>query len=208
MSIDWAQSLLQQIAHISIEKVALLFALFGVGQIVIPPFPGDVILFFGGSVWPGGYWSNFLPLLVSYWVGTTIASLLMYELGAHFGCKIFSWKWVCRFFPEKTQTIVTQWLNEKGAATIFTAKFIAGLNVPMLILSGALGYERKKCYPIIILTAAVYNTLFYSLGSLLGDNWNAVADFCSRYQILLYILLGVVILLILLYRSLKDRHKA
>ena len=85
--------------------------------------------------------------------------------------RIFTWKWVRRFFPEESQHAVTQWLNSSGVITVFCAKFITGMNVPILIISGAMGLERQKSYPVISLTTAVQNTLFFTIGTALGGNW-------------------------------------
>lgn len=205
MSIEWAQTLLQNIAHIEPWRVSALFALFGFGQIIVPPFPGDILLFFGGGLWPGGFFAQFLTILLPYWLGTTVTSLGAYELGARLGTRIFGWRWVRRFFPDHAQHAVTQWLNASGAVTIFGAKFVTGMNVPMLVISGAMGYERRKCYPVIILTTVAHNCLFYGLGTLLGDNWMAVASFFGRYQAVFVLLIAALIALALFVPKMLSR---
>lgn len=205
MSIEWAQSLLQELGHVPHLYLSALYALFGFGQILFPPFPGDVLLFFGGSIWPGNIVQDLLATLAAYWVGTTAGSLGAYEVGARFGTRIFSWRWMRRLFPERAQLAVARWLRSSGAVTIFGAKFITGMNVPMLVLSGAMGYERKKCYPIIVLTTVVHNVLLYSLGTLLGEKWTAVAGFLGKYQFGLAAAMAAVILLALAVPRLLAR---
>lgn len=205
MSIEWAQSILQSIARIPTGQVAGLFALFGFGQILCPPFPGDILLFFGGGIWPGDFFADFTPILLSYWVGTTLGSIGAYELGLRFGTHIFSWRWVRSFFPEHAQHAVTRWLNTSGAITLFAAKFVTGMNVPMLIISGAMGYERRRCYPVIIVTTIAHNCLFYGLGTMLGNNWSQVASLFSKYQYAFALVLVVMIALVVMVPKLLAK---
>lgn len=205
MSIEWAQNLLEGLIHIPFWQVSVLYALFGLIQIAFPPFPGDILLFFGGSIWPGDFLDDLLPVLASYWAGTTVGSLCAYELGARFGVHIFNWRWMRRLFPERAQHAVARWLNTSGAITLFGAKFITGMNVPMLILSGAMGYERRKCYPVIILTTVVHNTGFYGLGTLLGDRWSEVAEMLGRYRFGFAVAIAVVILVAIFLPRLLAR---
>ena len=148
MNLEWGQGLLQNLVSAPVGQIILLFFAFGIGQIVIPPFPGDILLLLAGGLWPQGFAQDAWFLLLPYWVGTTLASFGAYELGARFGMRIFTWKWVRRFFPEESQHAVTQWLNSSGVITVFCAKFITGMNVPILIISGAMGLERQKSYQI------------------------------------------------------------
>ena len=205
MSFNWAQSLLNRIAYVPMGQVALLFMLFGALQVLVPPFPGDIILFFGGSVWPGGYASDLVPVLLPYWLGTTVMSLLMYELGAKIGVKVFQLKWVKKMFSDTTRALVTRWLDRAGAVMLFAAKFVTGMNLPMLLLSGALGYKRKLCYPVIIVTTTVHNVLMYTLGTFLGDNWSQVASLISRYQIWFAAFVAAVILLVVCFQLFVKR---
>ena len=173
---------------------------------MIPPFPGDILLLLAGGLWPQGFAQDAWFLLLPYWVGTTLASFGAYELGARFGMRIFTWKWVRRFFPEESQHAVTQWLNSSGVITVFCAKFITGMNVPILIISGAMGLERQKSYPVISLTTAVQNTLFFTIGTALGGNWALIQSLFGRYRIVFLLAMVLLIGLMALFSRLVARR--
>lgn len=44
MNLEWGQGLLQNLVSAPVGQIILLFFAFGIGQIVIPPFPGDILL--------------------------------------------------------------------------------------------------------------------------------------------------------------------
>ena len=46
---EWAQSLVAGFRQLSQGTLCALYALFGFLQIMVPPFPGDILLFLGGG---------------------------------------------------------------------------------------------------------------------------------------------------------------
>lgn len=55
MNLEWGQGLLQNLVSAPVGQIILLFFAFGIGQIVIPPFPGDILLLLAGGLWPQGF---------------------------------------------------------------------------------------------------------------------------------------------------------
>lgn len=194
MSMEWAQSLLESIAHVSVWNAALLFMAFGAVQIAIPIFPGDILLLLGAGLWVGSAGIvGTLPVLLLYWLGVSGASFLAYELGRRFGVHIFRWRWVQHFLPESAQHAVTQWLSSKGTPAIFLAKFVTGVNVPMLILCGAMGCPRNRAYPPILAATTVQNILLFSIGALLGDQLRSFTVYSGKVQLAFALLIVLII---------------
>ncbi len=192
--IDWAHRMLEGIQSLPLWNIALFFSVCGMLQALIPVFPGDIVLLIGAGVWTGGLMgSGFWPVLVSYWLGTTAASLALTEVGRLFGDHLLSKPWLRRLFPAARQEQAARWLEKRGAPTIFAAKFILGMNLPILFLCGIMEMPRRKAYPAVILTTAVHNTLFYVLGSVVGLNWDSVRGFLAEYELIaaLLVVLGV-----------------
>lgn len=209
---EWAQSLIAGFRQLGQAPLCALYALFGFLQILIPPFPGDILLFLGGGLKQSAPLSRAAPMLLAYWTGTTLGSLGAYALGRRFGARVLQAKLVRRFFSERAQASVTHWLGSYGAVTIFAAKFVTGMNVPMLVLSGALGYEGKRCVPMIVLTTAVHNTIFFLLGRTAGKNLSLIAGWFGRYRLALVfavvLLLGALLLgPRLLHRTTRESEK-
>lgn len=213
MSMEWAQSLLDSIAHIPAWHAALLFMAFGAVQIILPIFPGDILLLLGAGLWVGSTGvAQALPILLLYWLGVSVASCLAYEMGRHFGVHIFRWRWVQRFLPESAQHAVTQWLSSKGTPAIFLAKFITGVNVPMLILCGAMGCPRDRAYPPILAATTVQNVVLFGVGALLGDKLSSFAAYSGKVQLIFALMIVLIVAMAvavprLLARSIRNIKK-
>lgn len=206
--VEWAQSMLDSINAMPLWQVALFFFVCGSLQCTIPIFPGDFVLIIGAGIWTGGFLNDFLPVLLPYWAGSTLFSLLMTEAGRRFGERLLSKRWLQRIFPEKAQKRCRSWLKKRGAIPIFAAKFIFGMNVPMLLFAGLMRLKRKSVYPAVILTTAVHNTLFYTLGSALGLNWDTVKVFVMENSAIVAIALALVIAVVFWVRSKTTGDKA
>ena len=206
MNMDWAQSLLDGIAHVPIWHASLLFLLFGAVQIIIPIFPGDILLLLGAGLWAGSAGiAQALPILLLYWLGITVTSLLAYELGGHFGVHIFRWRWARRMLPEDTQHTITQWLSTKGTPAIFLAKFITGMNLPMLILCGAMRCPRSRAFPPIIAAATVQNALMFGIGAVMGDRLSSFADYSGKIQLVFALMVAFIIVMAIVVPRLLAR---
>lgn len=193
--IAWLQHFLDGINSLPVWYVSAFFALSGMLQALVPVFPGDILLIIGAGVWTGGLTNDFLPVLFSYWTGTTAASLALTEIGRHFGARLLSHKALRRFFPEERQVRAAKWVARRGALTIFAAKFIFGMNLPVLLLSGILNMPRKKVYPAVLITTVVHNGLLYTLGSVVGLNWQSVNAFLREYEMIVAIVLALLLAL-------------
>ena len=157
--IAWAQRFLEGIHALPVWNVALFFAVCGMLQAFFPVFPGDIVLIIGAGVWTGGLANDLWPVLFSYWIGTTAASLALTEIGRSFGDYLLTRRWLRRVFPPRRQALAGSWLRRRGVLTIFAAKFIMGMNLPILMVCGILRMPRRRVYPAVILTTAIHNTL-------------------------------------------------
>ena len=199
--IAWAQRFLEGIHALPVWNVALFFAVCGMLQAFFPVFPGDIVLIIGAGVWTGGLANDLWPVLFSYWIGTTAASLALTEIGRSFGDYLLTRRWLRRVFPPRRQALAGSWLRRRGVLTIFAAKFIMGMNLPILMVCGILRMPRRRVYPAVILTTAIHNTLLYSLGSAVGLNWQTVKDFLLEYELVVALALAVIIGLAVWIRS-------
>ena len=107
---------------------------------------------------------------------------------------------------EMGKALLSRRMNSSGVITVFCAKFITGMNVPILIISGAMGLERQKSYPVISLTTAVQNTLFFTIGTALGGNWALIQSLFGRYRIVFLLAMVLLIGLMALFSRLVARR--
>lgn len=83
-----------------------------------------------------------------------------------------------------------------GAATVFLARFIAGLRVVAGPLAGVLRMPWKRFALYNFLGATVWVTAISGVGYLFGQHWQAIVDILKRLDVLLAgIAVAVIVLL-------------
>lgn len=174
----------------SMNLVALCFFLFlsAVLQQVFPPFPSDTIFLVCGCIAAAGEvpW----PLLyVCYVSGTVMSSVLLYDLGEKYGRRLILSKKRPKFLSKSLLLKTIACFQRMGIFTFIIGKFIAGINSIVLLIGGAVGYEKHKAYAGIIVAAVLQNTGNFLIGATMGSNIDGIIR-------LLYSLNSIGILLI------------
>jgi len=190
------QAFLGRINEVPLWMVYLFFFASAVLQITFPPYPGDSVLIFGGylaSTWLHG---KNVQVLLPYWLGTLLCSLILYELGAWKGEKLLNMKAVSRYFPPSSQQKAKNWVLKYGIAAILLCKFIPGVNSLIIIFSGIFRYKRPFAYTGIGIASLVHNTAFFFIGKVIGDNWENIGKFLHTYN---KIVISIVIAAIIIY---------
>lgn len=176
------QNFLLQINHVSNWIIYLFFFLSAVLQITVPPYPGDTLLVFGGYMGSTKMYGGFLPIFISYWLGTVVTSLILYELGKWKGEDILKTRFISKFFGKKHQERAKNWVLKYGLITFFICKFIPGVNSLMIIFGGIFKYNKIWAYIGIGAASLLHNIIFFSTGKTIGNNWNNIHNFLSTYN--------------------------
>lgn len=173
---------LENIDVLSPWIVYLFFFVSAILQITFPPYPGDTILIFGGYIGSTGLFGGEIPIFLSYWIGTALTSISLYELGAWKGEPFLSNKIISKYFPLSNQKRAKDWLLKYGMIMFFICKFIPGINTLVIMLGGSFHFRRIWAYIGVGVASAVHNILFLFAGRLIGDNLDRIADFLSLYN--------------------------
>ena len=189
------QNFLVNINHLSNWIVYLFFFISAVLQITVPPYPGDTLLVFGGYMGSTQMYGGFIPIFLSYWLGTVVTSLVLYELGKWKGEAILKTKLISKYFGEKHQDRAKIWVIKYGIITFFICKFIPGVNSLMIIFGGIFKYNKIWAYIGIGIASLVHNIIFFSTGKAIGGNWDNIKKFFSVYNrtVLIVLLIGLTI---------------
>lgn len=192
------QDFLGQINNVSNWIIYLFFFFSAVLQITIPPYPGDTLLVFGGYMGSTQMYGGFLPIFISYWLGTVVTSLVLYELGKSKGEAILKAKLISRYFGQKHQDRAKTWVLKYGIITFFICKFIPGVNSLIIIFGGIFKYNKVWAYIGIGIASLIHNIIFFTTGKTIGSNWDNIKKFLSVYNktVLSVVALGVIIYVI------------
>jgi membrane protein DedA with SNARE-associated domain len=170
----------------------------------VPPYPGDTLLVFGGYMGSTQMYGGFIPIFLSYWLGTVVTSLVLYELGKWKGEAILKTKFISRYFGEKHQDRAKTWVLKYGIITFFICKFIPGINSLMIIFGGIFKYNKIWAYIGIGVASLFHNIIFFSTGKAIGGNWDNIKKFLSIYNRTVLIVLLIVFIIYLVYWGIRK----
>lgn len=197
------QDFLLQINHLSNWVIYLFFFLSAVLQITVPPYPGDTLLVFGGYMGSTDMYGGFIPIFISYWLGTVVTSLVLYELGKWKGESILKARFISKFFGKKHQDRAKTWVLKYGLITFFICKFIPGVNSLIIIFGGIFKYNKIWAYIGIGIASLIHNIIFFSTGKTIGSNWDNIGNFLRAYNKTVLIVLLISFIFYAVYWSIR-----
>ena len=148
------------------------------------------------------------PLLYMCYVsGTVMSSVLLYDLGEKYGRRIILSKKRPKFLSKSLLLKTISCFQRMGIFTFIIGKFIAGINSLVLLIGGAVGYEKHKAYAGIITAAVLQNTGNFLIGATMGSNIEGIVRLLYSLNTIGLLLVGVVILLVLALFLHRRRKK-
>lgn len=196
----------------SLPELATIAFIFvsAVLQQVFPPYPGDSVNIFAGYLC-GMESLHPVMAFISFYGGTVVSSILLYELGRRNGHRVLKLKMV-RDIPDERKENMMRLFKRYGVLYLMACKFLPGVNSAALILSGLCGMEKRMAYPGITGVAAIHNIFFFYAGRTVGQNWKDVERFLYSVNKYAIIIVGAVAATVAIYffakNSIKKRKAA
>lgn len=183
--------------------VGVLFVIAFV-ETLFPPFPGDV-LFVAAGGWAAIGSHPFWVVAVSGFAGCLVASLILHRMGENLGRKALDGglRWLGRADDiQKAERLFARW----GTPVLAASRFIPGVRSLLVLLAGASRMPLLRAVPAVGVSALVWYLVLALLGSAVGSNWQLAERFLSRYEHVVWIVLGLLAIMILAY-SLSRRRR-
>lgn len=191
-------NLLEPIVQAVVSLVGALAAP-GVGIAVaaenlFPPIPSEVILPSAGFAAASGS-MGLVSAIVWATIGSVVGALALYALGAWFGrARFYSLASKIPFVKEADIERAEAWFVRRGPLAVLLGRVVP---VVRSLISIPAGIERMKLLPFTVYTAigsAVWNSILIGAGYALGANWALVEEWISRYQLIVFALAGIALI--------------
>jgi membrane protein DedA with SNARE-associated domain len=179
---------------------------------IFPPIPSELVMPFAGSLVNDGRY-NLIGVIIAGTVGSVIGATVLYYIGM-WADEVIIRNFVRRFgrwflLTEDDIDTALKFFSRYGEAAVFLGRV-----VPLVrsLISVPAGMQRMPIGKFLLLTtlgAAIWTSVLAIAGMFLGQNWEAVLDFISRYQrvILVLIALGVVAFIVVRVNALRKRRQ-
>ncbi len=190
-------NLLEPIVQAVVSLVGALGAP-GVGIAVaaenlFPPIPSEVILPSAGFAAASGS-MGLVSAIVWATIGAVVGALALYALGAWFGrARFYSLASKIPFVKEADIERAEAWFVRRGPLAVLLGRVVP---VVRSLISIPAGIERMKLLPFTLYTAigsALWNSVLIGAGYALGANWAIVEEWISRYQLIVFGLAGIAL---------------
>ena len=190
-------NLLEPIVQAVVSLVGALGAP-GVGIAVaaenlFPPIPSEVILPSAGFAAASGS-MGLVSAIVWATIGSVVGALALYALGAWFGrARFYSLASKIPFVKEADIERAEAWFVRRGPLAVLLGRVVP---VVRSLISIPAGIEGMKLLPFTLYTAigsALWNSVLIGAGYTLGANWAIVEEWISRYQLIVFGLAGIAL---------------
>ncbi|UUO02510.1 DedA family protein [Mycolicibacterium novocastrense] len=194
----WAVSLMDRLGGVGAGAVIA-------AENIFPPLPSEIILPLAGLSAARGEMS-LAEAIVGTTVGSVVGAIVLYLVGARLGRDRVH-RMVARlpFFSADDLAKSEAWFRRYGSAAVLIGRMIP---VVRSLVSVPAGIYRMPFVRFLALTtagSAVWNSLLVVAGFKLGNNWEAVSTWTSRYQ---YAVLAVAAVLLAVCLARKVRSRA
>ncbi|MDZ7697312.1 MAG: DedA family protein [Deltaproteobacteria bacterium] len=190
----------------------LIYFLLGVSAFVenvFPPIPGDTITAFGAFL-VGTQRLDFTGVYLSTTLGSLAGFMTLFWIGNVLGRRFFLER-DYRFFKARDIIRAEEWFARWGYLLILLNRFFPGIRSAISIAGGISRLKALRVTLLALISAGIWNLLWIFAGYTLGTQWETVKEkmgtLLFRYNMGVFICLGLVILLLII-RFLKKRRKA
>lgn len=205
----YVEQLVEWIQTLSPVSIYLIFTLVAYIENILPPVPGDVLVAFGGYL-AAEQIIHFVPVLLSTTVASVFGFMSMYVIGRYFGDRIEQERnrfWLMRFIDVKYFDKINRWMGKWGQGVILANRFLAGTRSAISLASGM---TKTRVYATVVnsfLSSILWNTLLLSFGWIVHENWQTIGHYLNVYGWIILILLVLMIVARLIYKTIKKKKE-
>ncbi|VEG38596.1 putative membrane-associated protein [Mycolicibacterium flavescens] len=194
----WAVSLMERLGGIGAGAVIA-------AENVFPPLPSEIILPLAGLSAARGEMALW-EAIVGTTAGSVVGAIVLYLVGARLGRdRVHRLARRLPFFSGDDLTRSEAWFRRHGSRAVLFGRMIPVVRSLVSVPAGIYCMPFVQFLALTTAGSAAWNSLLVVAGYQLGDNWETVSTWTSRYQ---YAVLAVAAALIAVWLVGKRRSRA
>ena len=178
---------------------------------IFPPIPSEVILTFGGYMTT---YSNLnVPLVILFsTLGSVVGAIVLYFIGKILNkerlMKIVSGK-IGKILCLKSEDIekADTWFDNKGYKSVFFCRFVPIVRSLISIPAGMSEMNIPKFLIYTTIGSLIWNSVLVILGSIVGENWESIANIFDTYSTIALIVLIIIFIVFVIWFYKKKVKK-
>ncbi len=171
------------------------FFITAITEMIFPPFPGDAVLFLGLVTLQ----TADIPVargIVAATLGGLAGFSLLFWLGRAKGRAVFISRNKGMFSLDRLHR-VEAWFARWGALVIIFGRFLAGIRSAVPLVAGVGDYPVARTMIFGGISILLWNVLLAVSAVALHHNWDRFRSVWQTYNLLIWVVLGVVVLIIM-----------
>lgn len=161
---------------------ALYAILLAAGTIenLIPPFPSDVLIAFGGFLLAQGASGTMLGVFLSVWVGNVSGAMLVYGLGRRYGAERIEKRLGGKHAVDRDAKL-KKLFDKYGMPAIFVSRFVPGVRALVPAFAGALRLPVIWVAAMVASASAIWYGLITIVAFQVGSDWERLQGMVKQY---------------------------
>jgi len=156
---------------------------------LFPPFPGDTVTLVSAYLVGRGYLNFWITYLITT-LGSLIGFYFLYAVGRLYGRQYFYRK-NFRYFSRTTIKEVESLFERRGVWIIALNRFLSGIRAVVSLVAGIANYDWRVVLGLGFVSCILWNGALIYAGSAVGENWNLVVEWVKRFNIVVFIVVGI-----------------
>jgi len=182
---------------------ALLIATFVLVYVenLVPPWPGDVLLVFIGTL-VGTEVLSLWPALIAATLGSFAGFASAYGLGRRYGEAIAQSPWV-PFITPPLVVKVKSWFDRYHGWIIMSNRFLAGTRAVISFTAGIVHLPFPRTMIYATLSSLAWNYMLLLIGTHLGSRWREIDSYIAAYGWVITGLIVISVMVIVIRKRLR-----
>ncbi len=197
-----------QIFDLVAQHSALWIYLFVLASMMIenliPPYPGDTIIFICGVYAAGGHVSWGLIYLLSI-IGTMVSVMILYHLGRRQGRAVFQNPRM-RWLGVRHLDRVERWFSRWGDRALLLSRWLSGIRALLALFAGVGNVRSSHMFFYTLVSTLTWNFVVLFLALRLRRDWHKIDYVATTYGLLVLIGIGVIVAVIAARRLYFSRR--
>lgn len=171
------------------------------------PLPEDVPLVTAGLLSGLGYVDFWYTLFICM-LGVLLGDSIIFFIGKKFGNKVKKAYLFKKILTDDREKKISKWFHTHGDKSIFFARFAPGLRMPVFFSAGVYKVPFWKFFAFDGFAALISVPLWVWLAYTLSSNLDLLSEKLSRLQSGLYLVIGGILFIVVLFFVVKKKLKA
>lgn len=198
-----ADQIFDLVSQHSVLWVYLFVFLSMIIENIIPPYPGDTIVFICGVYAAGGHASWTLIYILSV-VGTMISVMMLYHFGRSHGRAAFQSPRV-RWLGVKHLDRVERWFTRWGDKALLFSRWLAGIRALLALFAGVGNVSSSHVFFYTLISTLTWNFVVLFLALRLRHDWQEIEHIFAAYGLFILLGIGIIVAIIAAKRFYSHR---